>query len=85
MEPPEKGTRILMTAPSPVKPDLELIAKASGPTQAIHYNHCLYQIPAQVRYEKKTHYGAQLTQRAASGMAFNRASPIDSPQLSQVP
>jgi hypothetical protein len=85
MEPPEKGTRILMTAPSPVKLDLELITKASGPTQPIHYNHCLYLIPTHVRNEKKTLYGAQLKQRAASGMAFNRASPIDSPQLSQVP
>jgi hypothetical protein len=85
MEPPEKGTRILMTAPGPVKPDLKLITTAQKPTRAMRYNRCLYLTSAHIQDEENTRYRAQLTQRVASGMASNRASPIDSPQLSQAP
>jgi hypothetical protein len=42
MEPPEKGTRILMTASSPVKRDSELITEAIGAKQPMHYKWRLY-------------------------------------------
>jgi hypothetical protein len=42
MEPPEKGTRILMTTPATVKQQTELNAQGSGYSMPCHDHQCRY-------------------------------------------